>query len=150
MSGTRVHSHGSSEAADLTASLLFANEATGTILGTWALDFGFPLYEITLCYERGRVRMQGLDGELRVLDYSSNHEETYSITRQTSRWDHYAASFRASITAYLRSVRSDEPPPVPGIWGLRELQLEAAFRRSAALGRPVKLEEELPLAGASE
>ena len=40
--------------------------------------------------------------------------------------------------------RAGAPPPVPGIAGLRELQFEAAIKRSIAQGRPVVLAEEFP------
>ena len=49
------------------------------------------------------------------------------------------------ILAYLDSLRHGMPPPVPGIAGLQELQVEAAIRRSIALKRPVDLAAELPL-----
>ena len=54
-------------------------------------------------------------------------------------------SFDTSIRAYLETLRHGQPPPVPGIAGLQELQLEAAIKRSIAQRRPIEIETELPL-----
>ena len=147
LEGATEHRHGDSRARDVTAGIRFVQGATGTIHGTWALNFGFPLYELIINFERGRVHLRGLDGDLEVLDYTSAppHHEHYGVTRNTSRWDQYKASFGKSIRAYLASLRSADPPPVPGSAGLRELQFEAALRRSARLGRPVDVQGEFPL-----
>ena len=51
----------------------------------------------------------------------------------------------SSINAYLDSIRAGDPPPVPGLAGLRELQFEAAIKRSIAQGAPVVLDEVFPL-----
>ena len=82
---------------------------------------------------------------MEVLDYSSHRHEIFSLTRATSRWDQYNRSFEKSVDAYLDSVRTGAEPPVPGISGLQELQVEAALKRSIRLGRPVNVQEELPL-----
>jgi len=131
----------------ISAAIRFVNGASGTIHGTWALNFGFPLYELIVNFERGRIHLRGLDGDLEVLDYAADgkHHELYSVTRNTSRWDQYKASFGASIKAYLESLRAGTPPPIPGVAGLQELQFEAALRRSAHSGRPVDVQEEFPL-----
>ncbi len=82
---------------------------------------------------------------MEVLDGSSGEQVVHSIPRDRSRWDQYNASFAKSTTAYLESIRQDQPPPVPGLAGLLELQVEAAIKRSIAQGRPVDLAAELPL-----
>ena len=143
--GRHIHSHGPGAAADIVAALGFENGACGTLLGSWSLDFGFPLFDFSVNCEGGRVHMSGLDGELEVFDYGNGCRETYSITHNSSRWDWYKASFEKSITAYLKSIRTANPPPVPGKSGLEELQVEAALRRSIREGRPVILEKEFPL-----
>lgn len=147
LGGSVTHRHGANEAADTAAAISFQNGATGTILGTWAMDFGFPLFELTLGFERGRLHFRGLDGDLEILDYGSGtaRHEILSLTRNTSRWDQYRASFAKSIDAYLQSLRDRLPPPIPGEAGLLELQFEAALRRSADLRRPVAVAEEFPL-----
>jgi predicted dehydrogenase len=143
--GSVRHGHGKAEALDVTGSIRFACGATGTILGSWALDFGFPLFELIVGYAGGRFHLRCLDGDLEVLDYSGRRHETLSITRNTSRWDQYRASFGKSIGAYLESIRRGAPPPVPGAAGLEELRFEASLRRSVRLGRPVEVEKEFPL-----
>ena len=97
--------------------------------------------------EIGDVRVPDpADNDVRVqVDYSGISRESYGITRNTSRWDWYKASFEKSIVAYLDSVEAGNPPPIPGEWGLRELQVEAGIRRSIRERRSVTLEEELPL-----
>jgi len=144
LTGKTAHHHGSSEAPDVTAALSFENGATGAITGTWAMDFGFPLFELTVSFERGRLHFRGLDGDLEVLDYNGSvkRHEVLALTRNTSRWEQYRASFAKSIEAYLQSLRDHVQPPVPGVAGLMELQFEAALRRSASLRRPVVLSAE--------
>ena len=109
------------------------------------LDWTFPLLELTFNFEKGRIHIRDLDGDMEILDGCSGRHETYGIPRDRSRWDQYDASFGKSIRAYLDSLRQGLAPPVPGIAGLQELQVEAAIRRSIALQRPVDLAAEFPL-----
>jgi predicted dehydrogenase len=143
--GPLRHRHHASEAPDRTACLQFANGASGTLLGSWALAFEFPLFELVLNFTRGRLHLRCLDGDLEILDYQTHRHETWAMTRNTSRWDQYRASFAKSIGAYLDTVRQGTPPPVPGSAGLEELRFEAALGRSAAQARPVRLADEFPL-----
>ncbi|MPN45587.1 hypothetical protein SDC9_193154 [bioreactor metagenome] len=85
-----------------------------------------------------------LDAEIRLYTQDCC-VQNHSLTTNHSRWDQYAASFRKSLTAYLDSLRNGTPPPVSGMDGLAELQFEAALRRSAALKRPVDIQNEFPL-----
>ena len=89
--------------------------------------------------------MRDLDGDLELLDYRTGQHEQYALARDVSRWDQYRASFGKSINAYLASIRAGDPPPVPGMAGLQELQFEAAIKRSVAQNRPVVLTEDFPL-----
>ena len=132
-------------AQDVTAAFRTANDATGTLIGASTLDWTFPLFELTLNFERGRIHLRDLDGDMEVLDGTSGRHEVYSVPRDRSRWDQYQASFARSAIAYLESLRKGAPPPVPGLAGLRELQVEAAIKRSIAQNRPVDLIAELPL-----
>ena len=145
--GPVARRHGGNEATDLCAAIIFESGAAGTIQGSWAPDFGFPLFELILHFERGRMHMRGLDGDLEVLDYGAkpNRHETFALTRNTSRWEQYAASFGKSIRAYVESLRNNVAPPIPGNAGLRELQFEAALRRSVRAGRPAAVQDEFPL-----
>ena len=143
--GTRAHMHpASGTAPDIAASFLIGQEATGTLLGTNAIDWGFPLFELIVAFERGRLHFRGLDQEMEVLDSNGDVHEIITPSRETSRWDKYDASFDKSISAYLDSVRSGAPPPVPGIAGLRELQFEASLKRSIAEQRPVVPDDDFP------
>jgi predicted dehydrogenase len=139
------HDDGSMRARDVTIAFRTDGDATGTLIGTTTLAWDFPLYEMTINFERGRIRMQDLDGDLVVMDARSMNVERYSIYGAKSRWDQYNSSFTKSVQAYLDSVRQEQPPPVPGEAGLLELQVEAAAKRSIAQARPVNLATEFPL-----
>ncbi len=132
-------------AKDVTAAFLLGNGGTGTIIGTAAMKWQHPLYELILTFENGRIHMRDLDGTLEILDGARQTHETHAMVRHTSRWDQYKDSFAKSLEAYLDSLRSGSQPPVPGIDGLRELQVEAALKRSIVQKRPVLLQEEFPL-----
>ena len=133
------------DAPDVVAALRMASGATATLIGTAAMQWQHPLYELTFTFENGRIHMRDLDGTLEILDGSGQSHELISLVRHTSRWDQYASSFKKSLSAYLDSLRSGLPPPVPGIAGLRELQVEAALKRSIAERRPVILQDEFPV-----
>ena len=138
---------GRAGAKDVTATMRTAGDATGTLIGTSALDWTFPLFELTLNFEGGRIHLRDLDGDLEVLDHASGpfrtarHPEGQvplgpvpGLVRQVPH--------RLPAVAARRRAASG-----PGVAGLRELQVEAAVRRSIAAGRPVDLEAELPLDG---
>lgn len=147
LSGARQHSAPivNIEAPDVTAALRLENGATATLIGTAGMQWQHPLYELTFVFENGRMHMRDLDGTLEILDGAQSCHETIALVRHTSRWDQYAASFRKSLAAYLDSLRSGSTPPVPGLDGLRELQVEAALKRSIAERRPVLVQDEFPL-----
>ena len=132
-------------ARDVTAAFRTAADGTGTLIGTSALNWGFPLFELVMNFEGGRIHIRDLDGDMEILDNSTGHHETHAISRNRSRWDQYSDSFSKSTMAYLDSVRSNRQPPVPGIAGLQELQVEAAIKRSIAEKRPVDVQKELSL-----
>jgi predicted dehydrogenase len=141
---------GSDNVRAVSAAVELSNGATGTIIGTCGIDFGLPLYELTLCFERGRLSMRDLDGDLELIDYTTGRHTIHALSRHTSRWDQYRASFGKAINAYLDTVRDGAPPPVPGLAGLHELQFEAALKRSIAERRPVAVAAEFPLALSGE
>ena len=149
IAGLRSHQErasGNNQAADVTAAIRTQDDATGTLIGTFGLDFALPLYELVFAYEGGRIHMRDLDGDMEMIEYATRRHELHAVSRHVSRWQQYDASFGKAIDAYLQSVRQGEPPPVPGIAGLRELQVEAALKRSIAQRRPVVLDKELPIA----
>jgi predicted dehydrogenase len=145
LQGETTHASGGMEARDVCAAFRTEGDATGSLIGTTSLAWTFPLFELNINFERGRIRMQDLDGELTVMDGRGVEVETYRIAGDRSRWDQYNRSFKKSVQAYLQTVRDNQPPPAPGISGLLELQVEAGLKRSIAAGRPVRLAEEFPL-----
>jgi predicted dehydrogenase len=136
---------GSDNVRSITAALQMANGASGALIGTCAIDFALPLYELTLCFERGRLSLRDLDGDLELIDYGQQRHALHALSRNSSRWDQYRASFGKAINAYLESIRQGAPPPAPGLAGLQELQLEAALKRSIAQGQPIRVAEHFPI-----
>jgi predicted dehydrogenase len=132
-------------ARDVAAAFVTETGAAGTIVGTGGLKWQHPLFELTFVFDHGRLHLRDLDGTLEILDGARRQHETVAFVRDESRWASYDESFRKSLGAYLQSLRDGTPPPVPGIDGLRELQVEAALRRSIAERRPVVLAKEFPL-----
>ena len=143
--GTQLHPFfETDEVADVAASFLIGNQATGVLLGTSGIEWNFPLYELTINFEHGRIHFRDLDQDMEVLDYRGKFHELFSPSRGESRWTKYDESFEKSIDAYLASIRAGAPPPVPGIAGLLELQFEVSLRQSIAERRPVIPAEEFP------
>ena len=140
---------GAQDSRNVTVAARMVNDATGTLIGTCAIDFKLPLYELTFAYEHGRISMRDLDGEMEVIDYRTRRHERHNLPYDISRWDQYRASFGKAINAYLDSVREGAPPPVPGMAGLRELQFEAGIKRAIATGATVELEGAFGLEGAA-
>ncbi|NOY79480.1 MAG: Gfo/Idh/MocA family oxidoreductase [Kiritimatiellaeota bacterium] len=132
-------------APDVAAAFVCEAGATGTLVGLTGMDFRFPLFELGCNFENGRIVLRGLDGDMDVLDYRGNREQRIGLPRDKSRWDRYGASFEKSLSAWIDSIRDELPAPVPGVAGLRELQFEAALRRSVREKRPVVLDAEFPV-----
>lgn len=132
-------------AKDVTAAFITEEGAVGTLIGTAGMKWQHPLFELTITFEQGRIHLRDLDGTLEILDGRRQRHETISMVRDASRWASYDESFREAVGAYLHSLRTRTAPPVPGIDGLRELQVEAALRRSIKERRPVNLAREFPL-----
>lgn len=145
LQGTTEHGMSFLRARDVMAAFRTVGDAAGTLIGTTTLAWDFPLFELSFNFERGRIRMQDLDGDMEVMDTRGLEMERHHITAAKSRWDQYNQSFVKSIEAYLDSIRRNLPPPVPGIAGLQELQFEAGLKRSIATERPVDLRAEFTL-----
>jgi len=145
LQGQAIHDSGSMLARDVMLAFRTAGDGTGTLIGTTTLAYDFPLFELSFNFERGRIRMQDLDGDMEVMDAQGMEVERFHISGARSRWDQYNASFAKSVKAYLQAIRHNQPVPVPGGFGLLELQLEAGLKRSIATGRPVHLADEFPL-----
>ncbi|HEY3290667.1 MAG TPA: Gfo/Idh/MocA family oxidoreductase [Anaerolineae bacterium] len=145
LQGKTEHGMSFLRAQDVMAAFRTAGDATGTLIGTTMLAWDLPLFELSFNFERGRIRMQDLDGDMEVMDNRGLEIERYHIAAARSRWDQYNQSFVKSIEAYLDSIRGNQPPPVSGFAGLQELQFEAGLKRSIAQRRPVNLSTEFAL-----
>jgi predicted dehydrogenase len=138
LSGAVLHK----DAVDVAAAFELESGATGTIAGTNGSDFNGPLYDVLLNFDGGSLRFRDLDGPMEVHTPDSRYIEAHTLIGSHSRWDQYQDSFGKSLAAYLDSIRRHEPPPVPGLAGLEELQFEAALRRSVREARPVDVAAE--------
>jgi predicted dehydrogenase len=134
-------------ATDVAAAFITVGGASGTLVGTAGMKWQHPLFELTFTFEHGRIHLRDLDGTMEILDGRRQRHETVAPVRDASRWASYDESFRRALGAYLQSLRRRTAPPVPGVDGLRELQVEAALRRSIKERRPVHLARECPLGG---
>lgn len=143
--GSVVRQGAGNNAVDVAAAFTTEDGGTGTVLGTAGLAWQHPLFDLSLNFEGGRIHLRDLDGTVEIFDAAGNRYETFDLCRDTSRWDQYNKSFVASLTAYLDSIRAGAPPPVPGMDGLRELQVEAGIKKSIAERRSVNLTAEYPL-----
>ncbi|HWA24253.1 MAG TPA: Gfo/Idh/MocA family oxidoreductase [Lacunisphaera sp.] len=133
------------KAKDVTAAFVTADGAAGTLIGTAGMKWQHPLFELVFTFEHGRIHLRDLDGAMEILDGRRQRHETVAVVRDASRWASYDESFRQAVGAYLESLRKRIAPPVPGRDGLRELQVEAALRRSIRERRPINLAREFPL-----
>jgi predicted dehydrogenase len=145
LQGGREYTGAGMTAADVAVTFTSTAGAAGTLIGTAGTAWQYPLFELSLAFEGGRIHMRDLDGELEVLDTNRRQHEHIVEVRDSSRWQSYGASFEKAVGAYLDSVLRNDDPPVPGRAGLQELQTEAAIRRSIREGRPVRVQEEFPL-----
>lgn len=136
---------GGGETADLAVAFTTASGASGTLLGTSRMAWQHPLFELAISYERGRVVLRDLDGQVEVFDSAAQGSEVLAPSRELSRWDRYRASFASSLDDYFASISLGTPLPVGGTDGLRELQVEAGIRRSISGRRAIDLARELPL-----
>lgn len=133
------------DAVDVTAAFRLAGGGAGTLLGTCGWSFKHPLYDLSFLFERGRIRLQDLDGPLDLISGEGGESERIAPGADYNRWAAYDRSFQRSLVAYLESLRTGAEPPVAGIAGLRELQFEASLRRSLVQGRMVSVQKEFPL-----
>jgi predicted dehydrogenase len=144
LEGPVVRSARGMESRDLAVTLLTASGATGVMTGSVSGPWQHSLYDLILDFEGGRAVLRDLDAVVELHDRDSEESEVRSLVADRSRWNRYASSFRASIEAYLETVRRGSPPLVPVEAGLQELRLEAAIRRSVRIRREVDIDKEFP------
>lgn len=124
-------------------SLRAESGVVGSALGSALRDWEDDLLDISFSFDGGHIRWRDLDAESSMFDAASGRRTVTVLPG--SREFRYSASFAASLTAYLVSVRADAPPPVGVDAGLRELQIEASISRSLREHRAVRVQEEFPL-----
>jgi predicted dehydrogenase len=145
IAGEQSRSGPGMDAVDLAVSFRTIDGAVGSLVGSAASPWQHALFEISLDYQRGRIVLSDLDGSMTVLQSAERYVDSVRLGADSSRWNRYDSSFRAALTSYLTTVRSKATPPVTAVDGLRELQVEAAIRRSSATGHTIDIEKEFPL-----
>ena len=118
---------------------------SGTLAGSASRSWDDDLLRIALHFEGGHIEVRDLDVSADTFVAGRGTNDGIDRDRSVDRWPRYAASFRASLTAYLDALRRGAPAPVGVEAGLRELQFEAAVARSIAEQRSVDFEREFPL-----
>ena len=141
---------GAEDSRNVTVAARMENDATGTLIGTCAIDFKLPLYELTFAYEHGRISMRDLDGEMEVIDYRTGRHERHNLPYDVSRWDQYRASVRQGDQRLPgQCARWWRRRRFPELAGLQELQFEAGIKRAIGTGATVGLEEAFAIEGLS-
>ncbi|MDZ4199557.1 MAG: Gfo/Idh/MocA family oxidoreductase [Kiritimatiellia bacterium] len=136
-SGETVREGAGNRSPDIAVAFSLAGGGAGTLVGSANEHTIYPFFHLTLAFEGGRLTFTGLDGDLEFYDYALSVYERYAVSRQWSRWDLYNQSFAKALAAYLESITARQPPPVPGLAGLKELQFEAGVRKSLRTGAAV-------------
>ncbi len=128
---------GSAKAPDRAISLKFANGAVGTIIGTERRGWHRPLFSIEINGEQAGARIVDLAGPF-ILEHNKTKERRSIGPIPLHGRDGFNLSFGRHMRAFIDAINAGQEPPVTGLDGLRELQLEAAIVRSAASGETVK------------
>ncbi|MBI2941820.1 MAG: Gfo/Idh/MocA family oxidoreductase [Chloroflexi bacterium] len=123
-------------APDRAATLQFASGALGTVIGTSRFAWAHPLLRIEVGGTRGRAAIEDLAGETRFFNYDTGEVTVWAPAADQPRLG-FQVSFGRSISTFVRAVRAGEAPPVTGLDGLRELQIEGAIVRSSLERRAV-------------
>ncbi|MBL4576399.1 MAG: Gfo/Idh/MocA family oxidoreductase [Opitutaceae bacterium] len=149
MSGSISYDTGEMKDKDVSATMRFKSGAVGSLIGTYGTANKAPLYHIQMNFQKGSLHLRDLDGQLTISDDNNPDDEDYPLNKDWSRDKQYDASFQKAISAYLQSIRTKQPPPVPIEAGLRELLFEAALRKSLTLNTPIQVTHDLSIQMAS-
>jgi myo-inositol 2-dehydrogenase/D-chiro-inositol 1-dehydrogenase len=128
---------GPADAPDRVVCLKFANGAVGTIIGTARRGWHRPLFSIEINGEAAGARIEDLAGAF-VLERNDTKETRRIGAIPLHARDNFDLSFDRHMRAFVDAIAAGNEPPVTGMDGLRELQLEAAIVESAATGASVK------------
>lgn len=113
--------------------------ATGVLRASAAQPRADRLFDLTVSYPEGTVRIADLDGTLETFDAAAGRRIRSERGDERSREDGYEESFGTALRAYLDTVRSGALPPSSGADGVRELRFHAAVEQALASGRSVRL-----------
>ena len=128
---------GPAEAPDRAVCLKFARGAVGTIIGTARRGWHRPLLSIEINGEAAGARIEDLSGPF-ILERNDTKETKRIGPIPLHARDNFDLSFDRHMRAFVDAIAAGNEPPVTGMDGLRELQIEAAIVESAASGKSVK------------
>jgi predicted dehydrogenase len=128
---------GPSDSPDRAICLKFKNGAVGTIVGTARRGWHRPLFSIEINGEKAGARIEDLAGAFTI-----EHNDTKETRRigpiALHARDGFDMSFQRHMKAFVQAINAGKEPPVTGLDGLRELQIEVAIVESASSGKTVK------------
>ena len=121
------------------AALLFENGTTGTLVGV-TNNRRHQILRIEYLGTAGRLTMVDLTGPAVFYPEGDGPAEVLWEPADGNPRGAFGQTFTDSVQGFARAVRDGLEPPVTGLDGLRELEIDAALPTSAAAGGPVKIE----------
>ena len=128
------------EAGDIdtaVVTLKFANGCLGTIDNSRQAVYGYD-QRVEVFGSRGMVRAGNNTANQTALSDASGVHAALPLYFFVER---YVDSYIAELSAFIRCVQEDTPPPVTGLDGRIPVQMGYAAQKSMAEGRPVRLDE---------
>jgi myo-inositol 2-dehydrogenase/D-chiro-inositol 1-dehydrogenase len=131
------------EAGDIDTAVItlkFANGCLGTIDNSRQAVYGYDQRVEVF----GSLGMVSADNNLADQATLSDAQGVHAALPLYFFVERYADSYIAELSAFVRCIQEDTPPPVTGLDGRIPVQMGYAAQKSLAEGRPVRLDELKP------
>jgi myo-inositol 2-dehydrogenase/D-chiro-inositol 1-dehydrogenase len=128
------------EAGDIdtaVVTLKFANGCLGTIDNSRQAVYGYD-QRVEVFGSRGMIEARNNTADQAALSDASGVHAALPLYFFVER---YTESYIAELSAFVRCIQEDTPPPVTGLDGRIPVQIGYAAQKSLAEGRPVRLDE---------